>query len=66
MDRLCCILMKTGSAMKVKYFNSQCRNFNVSLFCISSHNVIVKALCCHVFHIFSGIVPFCEKIKLFF
>jgi len=60
------MLVKTGSAVKVKYFNSQCRNFNVSLFCISSQNVIVKALMCHVHHIFGGIVPFCEKIKLFF
>ena len=60
------MLVKTGSAVKVKYFNSQCRNFNVLLFYISSHNVIVKALWCHVHHIFSGIVPFFEKIKLFF
>ena len=60
------MLVKTGSAVKVKYFNSQCRNFDVSLFCISLRNVIVKALWCHVHHTFSDIVPCCEKIKLFF
>ena len=57
--------VKTGSTLKVKYFNSQCRNFNVSLFCINSHNVRVKPLWCHVHHIFTGAVPFFEKIKLF-